>query len=95
MTVSPGLTYALGRVGIFLACAIPAMLLLPHDMFPLLKLMIALVVSAVISYFALRRQRDRVAETMAEHARRRGEEREKLRSALAGEDQDEDDGPRT
>jgi hypothetical protein len=84
--VTPGLTYALGRVGIFVACAVPALLLLPRELNMLIKLMIALVVSAAISYFALRRQRDRVAETMAEHARRRQAEKERLRSALAGDD---------
>ena len=86
--MTPGLTYALARVGIFVACAVPALLLLPRDLNLLLKLMIALFASAVISFYALRRQRDRVADTMAEHARRRQAEKENLRSALAGDDED-------
>ncbi|HEX6872994.1 MAG TPA: DUF4229 domain-containing protein [Micromonosporaceae bacterium] len=84
--MSPGLKYALGRAGIFIACAIPALLLLPRDMNPMLKLMIALVVSAAISFFALKSVRNEVAEKMSDSARRRIAEKERLRSALAGED---------
>ena len=85
--MSPGLKYALGRAGIFIACAVPALLLLPRDMHPMLKLMIALVVSAAISFVALKGVRQQVAERMSENARRRIAEKERLRSALAGEDE--------
>jgi membrane protein implicated in regulation of membrane protease activity len=84
--VNPALKYFLGRVGLFLVVAVPVVLLLPRSMNPLLKLMIALVVSAVLSYFVLRRWRDEVAERMSDNARRRREERDQLRSALAGDD---------
>jgi hypothetical protein len=84
--MSPGLKYALGRVGIFVVCAIPALTLLPRDMNLFLKLMIALVVSAVLSFALLRRWRDEVAEQMSAGSRRRTEQKERLRSALAGED---------
>jgi len=85
--MSPGLKYALARLGIFVACAIPALFLLPRGMNPLLKLMIALVVSAAISFWALRGLRDEVAKRMAENAQRKIEERNRLRAALAGEDE--------
>jgi hypothetical protein len=84
--MSPGLKYALGRVGIFVVCAVPALTLLPRDMNLFLKLMIALVVSAVLSFALLRRWRDEVAEQMSAGSRRRTEQKERLRSALAGED---------
>jgi len=82
--VNPVLKYTLGRLGIFVAIALPAMLLLT-SLDVLVRLMIALVVSAIVSYFALRRWRDEVSQRIAESARRRAEDRERLRSALAGE----------
>ncbi len=85
--MNPTLKYTLGRVGIFIAAAVPALLLLPRDMNLLLKLLIALVVSAVASYFLLRRWRDEVAERMSAGTSRRLEEKERLRSALAGDDE--------
>jgi len=83
--VNPLVKYTLGRLAIFVACALPAMFLLTV-VDPLVRLMIALVVSAVISYFALSRWRDEVSQRIADGARRRTEERERLRSALAGDD---------
>jgi membrane protein implicated in regulation of membrane protease activity len=82
--MNPMLKYTLGRLGIFVAFALPAMYLLT-SLDPLVRLMVALVVSAVVSYFALRRWRDEVSQRIAESARRRTEHRERLRSALAGE----------
>jgi len=85
--VNPGLKYAVGRIGIFVACAVPALLLLPSGMNLLLKLLIALVVSAALSFFLLRRWRDEVAEQMSANARKKIAEKERLRSALAGDDE--------
>jgi hypothetical protein len=85
--MTAGLKYALGRVGIFVVCVLPAALLLPRDMNLLLKLMIALVVSAVLSFVLLRKWRDEVAAQMSGNSRRRVEQKEKLRSALAGDDE--------
>ena len=62
------------------------MLLLPADMNFFLKLMIALVVSAALSFALLRRWRDEVAEQMSSNSRRRTEQKDKLRSALAGDE---------
>ena len=88
--MNPGLKYSLGRVGIFVACVLPAMVLLPHDMNLFLKLMIALVLSAGLSFVLLRKWRDEVAAQMSGNSRRRIEQKERLRSALAGDD---DAGP--
>jgi len=85
--MTPGLKYALGRVVIFVVCLVPAGLLLPRDMNLFLKLMIALVVSAGLSFVLLRKMRDEVAEQMSANSRRRIEQKEKLRSALAGDDE--------
>jgi hypothetical protein len=87
--MNPVLKYTLGRLGIFVAVALPAMFLLT-SLDVLVRLMIALVVSAIVSYFALRRWRDEVSERIADSARRRTEDRERLRSALAG---DQSPGP--
>jgi hypothetical protein len=84
--MTPGLKYALGRIAIFVVCAVPAVLLLPNSLNLLLRLMIALIVSAALSFALLRRWRDDVAEQMSTNSRRRIEQKEKLRSALAGED---------
>jgi hypothetical protein len=82
--VNPVLKYTLGRLAILVACVVPALFLLTAvDV--LVRLMIALVVSAGISYFALRRWRDEVSERIATNARRRADDRMRLRSALAGE----------
>lgn len=88
--MNPALKYALGRVGLFVVCLVPALLLLPSDMNSLLKIMIALVVSAGLSFFLLKGQREAVAEQMSANARRRIEEKERLRAALAGEDEKSD-----
>ena len=84
--MNPSLKYALGRLAIFVACAVPAVLLFPRDMDVLLKIMIALVVSAVLSYFALRGLRNEVAQRLSDSARQRIEERQRLRTALAGDE---------
>jgi uncharacterized protein DUF4229 len=78
--------YAVARVGLFLACAVLAMALLPKELNLLLKLMLALVASAALALAFLRRLRGEVAEQMSLRARRRAEQRDRLRAALAGED---------
>jgi Protein of unknown function (DUF4229) len=85
--MTPGLKYALGRLGIFVVCAVPAVTLLPKDLNLFLRLMIALIVSAALSFALLRRWRDEVAEQMSTNSRRRIQQKEKLRSALAGDDE--------
>jgi Protein of unknown function (DUF4229) len=84
--VSPAVKYTLARLGLFAAVVL---VLLPFPLNLLIKLMIALLVSAVASWFLLRRMRDDVAVRIEESMRRRQEEKAKLRSALAGEDEKE------
>jgi hypothetical protein len=85
--MGPGAKYAAARLGIFVACAVPALFLFPREMNPLLKLMIALVVSAAVSFYALRGLRDQVAQRMSTNAQKKIDERNRLRAALAGEDE--------
>ncbi len=81
--VSAALKYTLGRIGLFVAVLAGLWLI---DMNVFLKLMLALVFSAALSFFLLRGWRDEMAEEIAEAAERRKAEKERLRSALAGED---------
>jgi Protein of unknown function (DUF4229) len=83
--VSPALKYSLGRIGIFVAVAVPAVLLLPVDNL-LVKLLVAILASAVLSFFLLRHWRDELAAQIQADAARRSQERARLRAALAGED---------
>jgi uncharacterized protein DUF4229 len=85
--MSPAIKYGLWRLGIFIVCLAAAVLLLPRDMNTLVKLMIALVVSAALSLFLLRSLREEVAEGMSRGASRRVAEKERLRNALAGDDE--------
>ena len=83
--MNPALKYTLARIGIFLVCV--GLVSLPAGMDYLLKLLIALVVSSIASFFVLRQWRDDVAEQLSSHSRRRTDEKERLRAALAGEDE--------
>lgn len=83
--MSPTLKYTLGRIGLFLAVLLA---LWPVDLNLFLKLMIALVFSAALSYFLLRRWREEMAGRLATAADRRKADRDRLRSALAGDDQE-------
>lgn len=81
--MNPVVTYSLGRVGLFLAVFLA---LWPVRMNILLKLMIAVVFSAALAFFLLRGWRDKMAEHLARAADQRRADRDRLRSALAGED---------
>ncbi|WCN81871.1 DUF4229 domain-containing protein [Micromonospora sp. LH3U1] len=81
--MSAALKYTLGRIGLFVA-VLAALWLVDMNVF--LKLMLALAFSAALSFFLLRGWRDEMAEEMASAAERRRTEKERLRSALAGED---------
>jgi hypothetical protein len=85
--MSPMLKYTLARLGLFVALA-AVLLVLPFTLDPFLKLGIALIASAILSFFLLRKLRDDVANHLADGARQRADRKEKLRSALAGEDQE-------
>ncbi|WP_406075684.1 DUF4229 domain-containing protein [Micromonospora sp. NBC_01638] len=81
--MSAALKYTLGRIGLFIA-VLAALWLVDMNVF--LKLMLALAFSAALSFFLLRGWRDEMAEEMASAAERRRTEKERLRSALAGDD---------
>jgi hypothetical protein len=87
MTVSPAVKYTLGRIGLFLAVFA---VLWPVNLNVLLKLMIAVLFSAALAFFLLRGWRDQMADRLATTASRRKAERDRLRSALAGEDEERD-----
>jgi hypothetical protein len=89
--MSPTVKYTLGRIGLFL---LVLLVLWPVHLNVLLKLMIALVFSAALSFFLLRGWRDQMAGRLATVAERRRAERDRLRSALAGEDQQGTPGER-
>lgn len=86
--MSPLLKYSLARLGLFVA-TVAVVLAIPIDVNLFLRLAVALILSAVLSFFLLRGMRDRVAEQLAAAARKRAERRERLRSALAGDDQEQ------
>jgi mannitol-specific phosphotransferase system IIBC component len=76
--------YTLARVGIFIVIAVVLMPLV-HDL--LLAMLISAVVTSVVALFVLKRWRDEVASTLENSMTARRAEKEKLRSALAGDDQ--------
>lgn len=82
--MSPAVKYTLGRIGLFV---IVVLALWPVDINIFLKLMIAVIFSAALSWFLMRGWRDEMAQQIAESAERRRSEKERLRSALAGDDQ--------
>ena len=83
--MSPFMKYSFARLGIFVAAA-AVLFFLPIPIDPLLRLMAALLISAVLSYFLLSKLRNQVGEQVAGVAQRRIERKERLRSALAGDD---------
>ncbi|MEH0937974.1 DUF4229 domain-containing protein [Micromonospora psammae] len=88
--MSAAVKYTLGRIGLFVVVVAA---LWPTGMNVFLKLMLALVFSAAASFFLLRTWRDEMAEEMAAAAERRRADKERLRSALAGDDQPDGEAP--
>ncbi|SCG59790.1 DUF4229 domain-containing protein [Micromonospora humi] len=82
--MSAAVKYTLGRVGLFVG-VLAALWFVEMNMF--LRLMLALVASAALSFFLLKGWRDEMAGEMAEASERRRAEKDRLRSALAGDDQ--------
>ncbi|WP_405428220.1 DUF4229 domain-containing protein [Micromonospora sp. NBC_00617] len=89
--MSAAVKYTLGRIGLFVAVLAGLWLV---DMNVFLKLMLALVFSAALSFFLLRGWRDEMAEEMASAAEHRRTEKERLRAALAGDDDRPDEAER-
>lgn len=82
--MSPAVKYTLGRIGLFVVVVLA---LWPIDINIFLKLMIAVIFSAALSFFLMRGWRDEMAQQIAAAAERRRTQKERLRSALAGDDQ--------
>ena len=89
--MSPAVKYTFGRLVLFLVCAFLAFGVLPRDLNDFLKLLVALLVSLPLSYFLLRNWRDQMAERIVTGRERRHEEKQRLRAALAGEDEPTDE----
>lgn len=85
--MSPAVKYTLGRLGLLIVVLVA---LWPVQLNIYVKLMLALIFSATLSFFLLRGWRDAMARQLAEAATRRRAEKARLRAALAG-----DDGPPT
>ncbi|WP_018222438.1 DUF4229 domain-containing protein [Salinispora pacifica] len=81
--MSAAVKYTLGRIGLFVV-VLAALWFVELNLF--IKLMVALIFSAALAFFLLRPWREEMAEEMAAAAERRRAEKERLRSALAGED---------
>jgi hypothetical protein len=82
--VNPAIKYTLGRIGLFVAAFLVT---LPFPFNILLKLVVALFVSSVLSWFVLRGWREQYSLQLQNAVERRRSEKDKLRSALAGEDE--------
>ncbi|HEY8532615.1 MAG TPA: DUF4229 domain-containing protein [Micromonospora sp.] len=82
--MSPAVKYTLGRIGLFV---VVLALLWPVDLDIFVKLMLAVLVSAGLAFFLLRRWRDEMAYQLAAAAERRRAEKDRLRAALAGDEQ--------
>jgi hypothetical protein len=84
MAMSPAIKYTLGRIGLFVGVLA---VLWPLELDIFVKLMIALLASAGLSFVLLRSWRDQMAGQMATVSQRRKAEKERLRAALAGDDE--------
>lgn len=81
--MSLAVKYTLGRFGLFLVI-LGVLLQFPLNF--LVSAMIALIGSAVLSYFVLAKWRNQMAEQLGSMASRRAAEKERLRAALAGDE---------
>ncbi|GAB7048975.1 DUF4229 domain-containing protein [Catenuloplanes indicus] len=77
--------YTAGRIGLFLAF-LAALWFVDLDIF--LKLIAAVLLSAIASFFLLGQWRDEMANALAARADKRKAERARLRAALAGEEEE-------
>jgi hypothetical protein len=85
--VNIAIKYSLARIGLFLAAFL---ILLPVPISWLLKLALALIISGALSYFVLRGWREQYSLSIQHWMEHRKTEKNKLRSALAGDDEPDD-----
>jgi hypothetical protein len=86
------LKYTFARIGLFVAAAV-VLIVLPIGLNLLLRLAIAVLISAAVSWFLLRGMRDEVANRLAEVSSQRAVRKERLRAALSGDDQGDHEPP--
>ncbi|MFC7529414.1 DUF4229 domain-containing protein [Actinoplanes sp. GCM10030250] len=89
--MSAAVKYTLGRLGLFAVCFTA---LLPVPLNLLVKMMVAFVASAGLSFLLLRKWRDNTAEQLGDIVARRTAEKDRLRSALAGDESAAEAGDR-
>jgi len=89
--MSPAIKYTLGRIGLFV---VVLALLSPLPLNILVTGMIAILVSAVASFFLLAKWRNQMNEQLVSVAGRRSAEKERLRAALAGDEEAAAEGDR-
>jgi hypothetical protein len=83
--VSPAVKYTLGRIGLFAAALL---ILLPFTQISLLlKVALAFLLSAILSYFVLKGWREQYSLQLQNAVEKRKADKDKLRSALAGDDE--------
>lgn len=88
--MNPMIKYSLARLALFLGAAVVLIALpLPVDLF--IRLAAAVLISAVLSFVLFKGMREEVAEHLAGTMQRRAEAKQRLRSALAGDDTPESD----
>jgi hypothetical protein len=85
--MNPLVRYTLGRLGLFVVCAL-VVLAIPVPLNILIKLMVALTMSVALQFVVLRTWRLEMLAYVDQAMGRRRAAREKLRAALAGEDED-------
>ncbi len=96
--IPPATKFTLGRIGLFvivfvILLAVP--MPMSRDTGLLVRLMIAAVLSAVASWFLLARWRNEMAATLENSRSKRRADKERLRAALAGDDDPKDRGTRS
>ena len=85
--MSPAIKYNLARLGLFVAAFL---VVLPIPVSLLLKVALALIISAVLSWFVLRGWREQWSLQLQNTFEKRKAEKAKLRSALAGDEEPDD-----
>jgi hypothetical protein len=85
--MNPLVKYTLGRIGLFALCA-AVLIAVPVPVNLFIKLMVALLASVALQFVLLRSWRIEMIGYVDQTMARRRDEREKLRSALAGEDEE-------
>ena len=83
MAIPPATRYTLGRIGLFVV-ALAVVWPIPIDL--LLRLMIAALISGAGSWFLLSRSRNEMGVTIEKSLATRKDKKERLRAALAGDD---------